>query len=144
MVKKSQSGFSLIELMLVFVIIGIIAVLAVPSLLRAKRNTENEAAYASLKTVLNNEISFYTTNGRYARLSELNTAKYGIIGETVGNTVQRGSFILDMNPATPTDAELKNGFHITATKLADGSGTPYAIDIDEHGTLVEVYGSRRQ
>ena len=145
MIKKSQSGFSLIELLLVFVIIGIISVLAVPSLLRAKRNTENEAAYASMRTILSSQVSFFTTNGRYARLSELNTGKYGIIGDTTSpNTVKRGVFVLDMNPADPTDAQLKSGFHITATKIADGSGVPYAIDIDERGHLIEPYGSRRQ
>jgi prepilin-type N-terminal cleavage/methylation domain-containing protein len=144
MVKKSQSGFSLIELLLVIVIIGIIAVLAIPSLLRAKRNTENENAYASMRTIISSEVSFFTTNGRYARLDELNNAKYGIIGVlNPPNTIKRGTFTLDMNPAVPTDAELKNGFHITATK-SDGSGVPYAIDIDERGYLIEPYGSNHR
>lgn len=144
MVKKSQSGFSLIELLLVFVIIGIIAVLAVPSLLRAKRNTENENAYASMRTVLSSQVSFFSSNGRYARLDEINTVKYGLIGIADGNTVKRGNFTLEMNPAVPTNTELKSGFHITATKGADGSGTPYAIDIDERGILIEPFGNRHQ
>ncbi|MDQ6788284.1 MAG: prepilin-type N-terminal cleavage/methylation domain-containing protein [Acidobacteriota bacterium] len=144
MLKKSQSGFSLIELLLVIVIIGIIAVLAVPGLLRAKRNSENENAYASMRTIISNEVSFYTTNGRYARLSELNTIKYGILGVTNGNSITRGNFTIDMNPAAPTDVELKSGFHITATKTTADDGVPYAIDVDEKGYLVEPYGNRHQ
>lgn len=142
MIKKSQSGFSLIELLIVLVIIAVIATLAIPGLLRAKRAAENENAYASMRTLVSNQISFYSSNGRYGRLDELNAVNKGGLGVITSAGLVRGNFTFVMTPQTPTDAELKTGFQITATKAAGGDETPYAIDVDERGFLVEPYGNR--
>ncbi len=45
---KNESGFSLIELLLVVAVIGIIATLAVPALQKATRAAENGNTFATM------------------------------------------------------------------------------------------------
>jgi prepilin-type N-terminal cleavage/methylation domain-containing protein len=74
--SSAQSGFSLIELLIVVAIIGIIASIAVPYLEQARQATKSASAVNSIRTINSAEASFRSSTGQYGTLLELGNGNY--------------------------------------------------------------------
>ena len=140
MKNKNQSGFSLIELILVVVIIGVIAAIAIPNFLKAVAVAENGSALSTMKTIGLAQATLFSQKNRYARLDEVNQFQNGGLGQVTGNELTRGKFLYEMIPANPTDDELKLGFVVKATRTSVGQNEfPYVVQIDQSGYATPIF-----
>lgn len=136
--KKDEKGFSIIELLLVVTVAAIIAALAVPALQKGIRAAENGNTFATLRTVASTQMAYFSQNNRFGRITEINNLLSSSIGTQSGNEVIRGKFVIANTPANPTDAELRNGYTITATRNVTGEGMTYVYEITQSGEIRQI------
>jgi prepilin-type N-terminal cleavage/methylation domain-containing protein len=95
---QRKRGFTLIELMIVIAIIAIIASIAIPTLLSARKHGQEASAIASCRTINTQEILFRDGgkrddgNNEFGMLSELSNT--GLIDAVLGSGSKQGYYFI--------------------------------------------------
>ncbi len=134
---KKQSGFTIIELLIVIVVIGILATLVITTFSGIQRNARNRAREADVNALHSQVEYYYGQNSKYPTLANLNEATWrsdnlkGLDAEALKDPSGTASTLVSAPVAnaysyvvTPTDCNNAGtdctGYTLTATY--EGSG----------------------
>ena len=115
---NSNNGFSLIELLIVVVVIGLIAAIAIPNLLASRRSSNEASAVSALRTINNAQSAYYSTAGN----NNFGTAAQLYGRQMIDRTLAAAHNVnVGGNPVTNT---AKSGYRFRIQTTAAAPGTP--------------------
>ena len=117
--NKKSAGFTLVEIMIVVLIIGILLAIAIPNFVQARESSRARACVANLKQIDSAKQQYLMTNNVSAFTSATGT---GVAGDTLGGLAP--TFIRQA-PKCPAGGTYTTNNESTSPSCSLGTGTTY-------------------